>query len=481
MTVSPQRRLDTALDAACAAFTDRPAIRAGNRSLTYAALGDAAESVATLLSDAGIGKDEPVLVAASNDLSDIPALYGVWKAGGVAVPVHRQSPRETVLQLAARTKARILLDMTASESSPNAVGGHDRLWPIGDDAPPARPILEDAGLIVFTSGSTGSPKGVVHGHNSFTAKMTAINDAMNLPADGHVLVPLQITFVYAQWVILTTLLRGAEAVLATPFRADEFFGLIQAGPAAIAVVPTMLRHLQKHVDAHPDFRYGGLLFSGGEALAAGLALHYKKLWPDVRIWDVYGSTETASSDFYVAPPDFPGAAGTIGRPAPGVDYRLDGQTGELLIRTPYLMRGYLDEPDLTADALRDGYFRTGDQARVGDDGIVAITDRLKNLVVRSGNKISPVEVETLFMEHPDVHSALAAGVPDPAKGEALHLMVVPRSGAASDAETLREWAKERLDRFKLPDRIHFVADLPAGRTGKTDRNEMRRIILSQME
>ena len=171
--------------------------------------------------------------------------------------------------------------------------------------------------------------------------------------------------------------------------------------------------------------------------------------------------------------------GTIGRAAKGITFRLDDDTNELQIQTPFLMRGYLDNPELTEAVLVDGFFRTGDQARIRDDGVVEITDRLKNLVVRAGNKISPVEVETVFADHPDIAAALAAGVPDAMKGEKLCLMVVSREGTELNLDALVVWAKGHLDRYKLPDDIFVVSELPVGGTGKTDRNEMRKIILSQ--
>src|SRR5262249_54019537 len=152
--------------------------------------------------------------------------------------------------------------------------------------------------------------------------------------------------------------------------------------------------------------------------------------------------------------------------------------GELQIKTPTPMRGYLDAPDLTAAAFDDGWLRTGDLARLRPDGRVELVGRAKDLILRAGNKIAPLELERVLAEHPDVVAVLATGAPDPLKGEQVHLFVVPRDGAGLDQARLLDWARERLDRHKLPDRIHFGRELPVGATGKADRRALRALVVS---
>lgn len=161
---------------------------------------------------------------------------------------------------------------------------------------------------------------------------------------------------------------------------------------------------------------------------------------------------------------------------PGIDYRLDPGRGELEIHSPYRMLGYLDRPDLTAEVFRGDWFRTGDSAERRADDLVALTGRLKDLINRAGNKISPVEIERVTERHPDIEAAMAVGVPDPMIGEALHLFLVFRGGAVLTAETIRAWLAERLERFKLPDHIHVGSSLPIGTTGKMDRRAFREMI-----
>ena len=226
------------------------------------------------------------------------------------------------------------------------------------------------------------------------------------------------------------------------------------------------------------------VLTGGEPLERTLAAAVRASWPGAGLHDLYGLTETGSCDFCLAPADQPDGFGAIGRPTENVAFRIvaadgslaaEGSPGELWIRTPYGMLGYLDDPGLTQTSFGDGFFRTGDLARMRADGRVELVGRLKEMIVRGGNKVSPLEIDRLFLGHPDVQAALSAGVPDLRLGETIHVVVVPREGAALDPHALRDWARERIDRYKLPDAIHVRDALPTGRTGKADRTAVARI------
>ena len=193
--------------------------------------------------------------------------------------------------------------------------------------------------------------------------------------------------------------------------------------------------------------------------------------PDAELADIYGLTETSTCDFSLPPADQERFAGTIGTPMPEVAFAIE--ESELLIKTPFIMAGYLDAPEMTQAALRGDYFRTGDLAEETAPGRVRLIGRAKELILRGGNKVAPLEIERVFLDHPDVAEALATGVPNARLGEAVHILIVPKSGRTLSAERLRDWAAERLDKYKLPDAIHFGAAIPLGRTGKADRTALR--------
>jgi long-chain acyl-CoA synthetase len=223
------------------------------------------------------------------------------------------------------------------------------------------------------------------------------------------------------------------------------------------------------------------IHTGGEPFSPALGRRVVELFPNASITDIYGLTETASSDFFLAPPkgaDFPSGIGRISKSerfriadAQGRDVP-PGEAGELQILTPFIMNGYLDQPELTRAAFADGYFRTGDMARLKDDGTPELVGRSKDLIVRGGAKVSPLELDGVLAQHPGIAAALTVGVADEIAGERIHVLIVPRADAIDEKE-LRRWVADRVEAYKRPDVYHFGAELPLGRTGKVDRDALR--------
>jgi acyl-CoA synthetase (AMP-forming)/AMP-acid ligase II len=224
------------------------------------------------------------------------------------------------------------------------------------------------------------------------------------------------------------------------------------------------------------------MLSGGEVLAPALAHAMARLAP-AAIHDLYGLTETGTCDFHLGPAGQPQGFGTIGHPTEHVMFRIAsggrvvaaGETGELQIRTPFGMLGYLDNPALTEASFEGGYFKTGDLARLTADGAVALIGRAKDIISRGGNKIAPLEIDNLLAEHPDIAAALCAGVADERLGEVIHAVIVTRAGARLDAAALRDWLLARTERFKVPDVFHFRDALPSGSSGKADRRAVAQL------
>ena len=440
----------------------RDAVSDGRTTLTYGEILAAADRFAHRLSRAGLKDDEPVVVAVSNIASDIAAFLAVWRAGGVVVPVHRAAPKAVTDALTTRLGNRFALDNDVETLSP--------------DPPSRRALLDGAGTIIFTSGSTGEPKGVVLSSARAAAKLAMIQTMTGWRAGENALIGLQLTFSFGQWATWLTLLNGGCIHLRGRFDAAEIQALLQAGTVQrFPAVPTMLRHL---VDLGDVASFEGRIMAGGEPLAAGLGHRVRAAYPAAGLGDIYGLTETGTSDFFVQPAEYDRFAGTIGRAGDGIEWRIDAATHELEIRSPWSMLGYLDAPDLTNAAIRGGWFRTGDLAAEEPSGAVRLIGRAKDVILRSGNKISPLEVEAVFMRHDSVAAALATGVEDAARGEAIHLAIVQRPGHQTTPDALKAWAGDYLERFKLPDAIHLVDELPSGTTGKADRRALRRSIES---
>jgi acyl-CoA synthetase (AMP-forming)/AMP-acid ligase II len=415
-------------------------------------LAASADRVAQGLAAAGVRPHEPVVVRIGNRPADLGALLGVWQAGAVAAPVHVMAAPTTLAALLKSTGARLIAE-------------GDRLEVGGDAAPPDRPLLHGAALIVFTSGSTGQPKGAVLGHGPFNAKLAVLDRLLQLRPDDVVLLPLQLTFSFGMWVALLTLRSGARLMLVPKFSSDAIARGLVAGANVLAGVPSMYRTLLADpAYAMPRLR---LLMTGGEVLGKPLGLALRRVAPDAALYDLFGLTETGTCDFVLGPAWQPEGFGSIGVPTEGVSFRIDA--GELQVRTPFGMLGYLDNPELTAASFQDGYFKTGDLAARSRHGRIELIGRSKEIISRGGNKIAPLEIDNLLCEHPDVAAALCAGVPDERLGEVIHAVIVPRAGAQVTPDALRAWMLARTERFKVPDAFHLSDALPAGATGKADR------------
>ena len=423
--------------------------------MSFAEFLDSAHLARESLQKAGLRANEPVHVRVSNRPLDLAAYLGVWLAGGAVVPVHRASPTGAVGHVLAKTRARFEWDGELKE--------------LGDEPPAERPMLEGAALVIFTSGSTGLPKGAVLSHRAFAGKLEAIQSLLGFAEGQRTLLVLNITFSFGIWVALLTLLHGGTLLPRERFAAANFLrDLEHEGINRVAVVPTMMRSLILDVPAenlHFEGRALRQVLIGGETLGKGLGETLRALFAPAHLIDIYGLTETSTCDFFLMPADAGRYAGCIGRPSPGVRYRI-AEDGELLISSPFLMSGYLDEASLAP--IRDGWLATGDLASERAPGVVEIRGRKKELIYKGGAKVAPQEIEFACSGHPKVAAALAVGRPDARLGQRIHVLIVPRGPGLTPAE-LRAFLAARLERYKLPDVLYFASELPAGRTGKADR------------
>ena len=430
-----------------------------------------AKDASEALNKLGLCSSEPVLIPVGGQAEDIAAILAVIEAGGVAVPFHRKSHSDLRGHLESATLARFVL------SKPNP---EKRSLPaplaISEALPPKRPLLDRAAMITYTSGSTGKPKGVVLSRNRISAKFVTICEAIKMGRDPVAVVPLQLQFSFGQWGTFLPLMMGGTVHITARFSADWANQIIRDQPVThFAVVPTMLRLM---VEGERDTTHMRIL-TGGEAVNSKLSSAIFQRWPNATVNGIYGLTETGTCDlFRFDRADLP-SDDSLGYPAKQIQVMTDPVTSELLIQSPYAMLGYLDMPELTHETMYDGWIKTGDIAEINKDGSVSLRGRIKDLINRGGNKVAPIEVEAIFADHPAISAVLVTGVPDPQFGEAIHMLVVPKNAIAPNKQTLIDWAKNRTDRFKLPDVVHYGESLPLGPNGKADRNALRCRILSQ--
>ncbi|MGY0020634.1 AMP-binding protein [Streptomyces sp. YJ-C3] len=333
----------------------------------------------------------------------------------------------------------------------------------------------DTAVILYTSGTTGTPKGAELTHrNLVTNALTTARTLLRVGPDDVLFGGLPLFHAFGQTCALNTAIASGACLTLLP-RFDAARALETLRRDAVTVflgVPTMYTALlQAGVPgAMPHLR---LAVSGGASLPVEL-LHSTERELGVTVLEGYGLSETSPVACF-NPPDRPRKAGSIGLPVHGVELRLvgkdgrvvgPGEVGELAVRGENVMKGYWNRPDATRLAFRDGWFRTGDLARVDEDGYYFVVDRTKDLVIRGGYNVYPREIEEVLYRHPDVVEAAVVGVPDPTHGEEIAAVVVLRPGSATTAESLRSHVKERVAAYKYPRIVRLVDALPKGATGK---------------
>lgn len=479
------------LAAACRKYGNAIAIDAVEHKLTYKALLDEAIVVWQALKERVCHAHEPVHVLVSSHPSDLASFLGVWLAGGVAVPIHRTSPAGVIDAIHCKTRARLVVDVAQGVAP-----GSNPVTQVSEVAPPAREQLENAALIIFTSGSTGVPKGVVVSHDAFSGKLRAIDAMIHFRRNERTLQLLNITFSFGIWVSLLTLMGGGTIVLPQKFVPAHLLEQLRNEQIhRVGVVPTMLRAMlavlaqdaagtQGFTASCPTLRQ---ILTGGEQLSEQLATQVSNLFPETDLVNIFGLTETSTCDFFQFPGDRLAAPHSLGLPSSRVKFRVvdevgletsPGSIGELQINSPFLMKGYLDEPALTDAAFYDEWFRTGDLAALDADGQVRLMGRSKELISRGGNKVTPMEIERAIKQFEGVSDCMVVGAPDEILGERIHVLIVPTVGFAIELDPLRASLATKLDRFKMPDFIYVAEALPVGRTGKADRRELRNMITS---
>jgi long-chain acyl-CoA synthetase len=482
------RLLASHLERAARSAADRLALVGEGVQISYTALLDGARGIAEALRGVGIGDDEPVLVNCSNHPLDFVAFLGVWMARAVVVPVHRASPTGVIDSIQAKAACRVRIDMLAGVQPAQQIEALSP--PVLRDAERRR-LLTGAALVLFTSGSTGLPKGAVLSHAAFFGKLEQNQHVFGLAPSTVTLLVLNNTFSFGIWVALLTLLHGGRLVTHARFSTLAFLAsLATDGVTFVGVVPTMIRATFAALDAAflDVFRARTLaagtlrtVVIGGEPLGADLSAKLRAWLTPAQLYDVYGLTETSTSDFILDPADYTAKPGTIGKAARGVAYRVQHEpaeagghaaAGELQLKTPYIMEGYLGDPALTDAAFQDGWFHTGDLVTGDAEGFVSIVGRSKELILRGGNKITPLEVERALCRCPGVAAAMVAGVPDAVLGQKISAVLVAAPGAKLEAGPIRMRLAAMLEKYKHPDACYVGTELPTGRTGKLDRRRL---------
>ncbi|MFI5306588.1 MAG: class I adenylate-forming enzyme family protein [Polyangiales bacterium] len=490
---------------AVARWPDRTAAidvgRAGDaaRELTFAELEARARSVAAWLAQHGMGRGQSVALIGENSAELVSAWFGIVYAGCAVVPIPVLSaPPELRFRVEHAGCGAVLFDARRAELVTEALASVSpepaRLdlatitaaRDASTAAEPATTAPGDDAMILYTSGTMGTPKGAVISHAALGLHTAALaQHALRLAEHDRVLGVLPLTHSYGcRMVMLASFFAGARCVLVPRFDAPRTLGLMHEHAITwVPAVPTMLAAWAAEPPGPvlPALRW---CLSAGAPLPDEIALRAeRRLGVEVR--QGYGMTEATFCTIN-APPDAR-VLGSVGKPVAGVELRVvdaaghelaAGTSGEVVVRGQNLMSRYLHDAEATAAARADGFFHSGDVGRVDAEGRLFIVDRIKDLIIRGGFNVYPSEVEAALAAHPDVRDVAVVGRPDAYYGEEVVAVVVPRDGASLEAAALVEWARPRIGATKLPREVAFVTALPLGPSGKVQKRELREALLS---
>src|SRR3954447_16395175 len=482
MSSLAQQLTDTA-----ARHGDRPAIKLDDAELTYAAFDEGASRVAGMLRERGLEPGDRVGLMLPNVPYFPVVYYGILRAGGVIVPMNvLLKGREVTFYLSDPGAKHLFAwhDFAAAaqdgarEAGAEAIivepGSFERLLAEAPSAPENSDRGgDDTAVILYTSGTTGTPKGAELTHDSLYRNAEVTTRTLAQASEQDVILgALPLFHAFGQTCAMNAaVIAGACLTLIPRFDARKALEIIKRdGVTVFEGVPTMYHGLLGAAGDH-DVSTLRLCISGGAAMPVEIMRQFEEAFGCI-ILEGYGLSETSP----VASFNHPHAErkpGSIGTPIEGVEMKVT-EDGEIAIRGHNVMKGYWNRDDATQKAFKDGWFLTGDIANVDDDGYFFIVDRKKDMIIRGGYNVYPREIEEVLYEHPAVSEAAVIGVPDESMGEEVGAAVVLKEGAEASADDIRAFVKERVAAYKYPRKVWFPeGGLPKGPTGKILKRDIK--------
>jgi fatty-acyl-CoA synthase len=510
-TVALARRHSLAdlLRRSAARHPDRLAVTDGVRSRTYSELNADASRIANALRERGVGVGDRVALLSRNSLEYAQAIFGVARSGAVLVPINfmlggaevgyvlGHSASVALLAQDALTSVAHEAIATAGASEPLrariVLGGEREAWEsfsaLLEHPDGSEPVIaigpDDPAQVLYTSGTESRPKGAVLAHGALIAQYTSciVDGGMHSSDVELHAMPL---FHCAQQhcFLLPDIYLGAESLIVAAAEPGALLEAIERhGVTKFFAPPTVWIAMLRH----PDFDRRDLSslrkgYYGAAIMPVEILREMSERLPGVRLWNFYGQTEMAPVAVMLQPEDQIRKAGAAGRACLNVETRVVdrdghdvavGQPGEIVHRSPHAILEYLDDPEKTAEAFRDGWFHSGDLGTLDEEGYLTVVDRIKDMIKTGGENVASREVEEAIYEHDAVAEVAVIGIAHPTWIEAVAAIVVPRDGIELTAEELKTHTRARLAAFKVPKAFAFVDALPKNPSGKLLKREMR--------
>jgi long-chain acyl-CoA synthetase len=487
------------------------ALVSGQREMTWAELNRRAQQVANGLVALGVGQQDRVAFLDKNGLEHFELFFGASLINAVCVDVNwRLAPREVAF-IVGDAGARVfvvgaefvpLLDDIAGElagvDTILVIGDHERYerWDdwvsrqaVGDQAVHASP--DDVAMQLYSSGTTGRPKGVMLTHHNFFGLLPAARDIWELDATARNLVAMPLFHIGGGGWALAGMYEGCTSIVLRDLHPSELVHLVgQQRITHAFLVPAVLQFMLMvpGVEA-ADFSSLQVIVYGASPISEAVLARSVEVF-GCKFWQAYGLTETTGAVVHLPPHDHdpagprPYRLRSCGLPGPAVEVRIVdpesqqdlavNDVGEILIRSPQVMKGYWNQPDATAQAINEaGWFRSGDLGYLDADGYLYIHDRVKDMIVSGGENVYPAEVENVLMAHPGVADAAVIGVPHDRWGESPKALVVRAEGAEVTEHDLIEFCRAHLAKFKCPTSVEWLEVLPRNPSGKVLKKDLR--------
>jgi long-chain acyl-CoA synthetase len=492
-------------------YPDNGAVIFRDHVISYRSLKEAVDRLAAGMKSLGLGPGDRIALMLPNVPHFPIGYYAALKIGAMLVTLSGSYRADEVHRRLEDSEAKAILFFEGFRPYVRqAVHGLDRcrqLLVLGNKAQPGEirlnylieantPLEEtasvhpdDTALIVYTGGMSGHVKGAELTHANLLSNADACFDFLKLqPADGVVGV-MPLSHPIGQTLVMNTFLRaGGQMALLPRFDAKSVLKTIETHKLTHFVgVPSMFGEL----GALPEplgFDLAFLKFglSTGDGLRQETLEAFEAKFK-IPVLEGYGLTEASPMVSFNSPVR-ERRAGSIGLPLPGIEMKIvdenehevrPGQVGEIIVQGPNVMKGYLNRPEATHEVLKDGWLRTGDLAMLDESGFGFIVARKKNVIVKSGFSVYPVEVERYLAAHPKIQEAVVVGLPDPAQGEEIHAYVVVREGEQATESEIIDYVRERIALYKCPKSISFVPSLPKGPTGRVLRDKVKQMLMDK--
>jgi len=496
------------------------AVIQGRQRVSYHELDRHIAMVASFLVRNGVSKGDRVGILSKNSAAYIASYLGIQRAGGISVDINFQdSPHEikTIINHCAIsvlivehayapiagqavTETPSIRLMIEIEKLPGGSPGLTRKIPShiryttwgeiqGEDAGNVEPAAltgTDIASIVYTSGTTGKPKGVMLSHDNYLANARSIIAYLHLTEHDKVMVVLPFCYSYGKSLLTTHLLAGGALVLENSFMYPNavFDKMVEEGVTGFAGVPStfaiMLNRSNIRNYQFPSLRY---VTQAGGAMSPQHARELSLILPKTQVYIMYGQTEATARLTYLDPEELMKRPGSIGKAIPGVELDLvgeeggpvgDGSEGEIVARGQNIMVGYWNAPEQTSKVLRQGRLYTGDIGRKDEDGYLYIVGRRSDMIKSGAHRISPKEIEEVILEMHEVHEVAVVSVPDEILGEAIRAVLVLKEGYELDAKKVQRHCQTKLASFKIPKEVVFTEELP-----KTNSGKIRKFLLKE--